>query len=105
VVRKWNKKDGAYIDIDIELDRKKTEEGEIAFTYRTKIVSAEQGDVRDTNSEVDIEAEGLRNLIKESIGADYPGQNLDGDTVNMAAPYAPLVKITSARSFFSLNYF
>jgi hypothetical protein len=104
VVRKWNKKDGAYVDVDVELDGKKTEEGEIAFTYRTKIVSAEQGDVRDTNSEVDIEAEGLRNLIKESIGADYPGQNLDGDTVNMAAPYAPLVRIT-AKSFYSLNDF
>jgi hypothetical protein len=93
VVRKWNKKDGAYVDIDVSLDGKKEDDGEIAFTFRKKIVNFDQGDIRDANSEVDLEAEGLRNLVKEVVGTDYPGQNLEGETVNILAPYAPLVRI------------
>jgi hypothetical protein len=91
-VRKWNKKEGAYADIDVSLDGKKEEDGEIAFTFRKKIVNYEQGDIRDASSEVDLEAEGLRNLVKEIVGTDYPGQNLEGETVNITAPYAPLVR-------------
>ena len=93
MVRKWNKKDGAYVDIDVSLDGKKEEDGEIAFTFRKKIANFEQNDIHDQNSEVDLEAEGLRNLVKEVIGTDYPGQNLEGETVNIIAPYAPLVCI------------
>lgn len=78
----------------MSLDGKKADDGEIAFTFRKKIVSFDQGDIRDANSEVDLEAEGLRNLVKEIIGTDYPGQNLDGETVNIIAPYAPLVSST-----------
>ena len=55
----------------------------------------DQGDTRDAYSEVDIEAEGLRNLVKEVIGTDYPGQNLEGEKVNITAPYAPLVGLRS----------
>ncbi|PMD53937.1 P-loop containing nucleoside triphosphate hydrolase protein [Hyaloscypha bicolor E] len=91
VVRKWNKEDGAYVDVDVSLDGKKAEDGEIAFTFRKKVVNFDQGDIRDANSEVDLEAEGLRNLVKEVIGTEYPGQNLEGETVNILAPYAPLV--------------
>lgn len=83
------------MDIDVSLDGKKEEDGEIAFTFRKKIVGFEQGDVRDANSEVDLEAEGLRNLVKEIVGTDYPGQNLEGETVNIIAPYAPLVRTVS----------
>jgi hypothetical protein len=54
-------------------------------------VNFDQGDTRDAYSEVDLEAEGLRNLVKEVIGTEYPGQNLEGETVNIIAPYAPLV--------------
>lgn len=46
---------------------------------------------KDAGSEIDIEADGLRELLKEQIGNDYPGQNFDGDTVEMSAPFAPLV--------------
>jgi hypothetical protein len=95
VVRKWNKTDGAYVDVDVSLDGKKAEDGEIAFTFRKKIVNFDQGDIRDANSEVDLEAEGLRNLVKEVVGTEYPGQNLEGETVNILAPYAPLVRTIS----------
>jgi len=95
VVRKWDKTDGAYVDVDVSLDGKKAEDGEIAFTFRKKIVNFDQGDIRDANSEVDLEAEGLRNLVKEVVGTEYPGQNLEGETVNILAPYAPLVRTIS----------
>lgn len=93
VVRKWNKKQESYEDVDVDLDGKKVEDGEIAFTFRKKILSTEPGDPRDTTSEVDIEAAGLRSLVRDIVGTDYPGQNMDGDTVNITAPYAPLVRI------------
>lgn len=48
------------------------------------------------DSEVDIEADGLRELLKEMIGSDYPGQNFDGETVNICAPFAPLVCLTQS---------
>lgn len=88
VVRKWNEKDGVYIDVDVGIDGKKAEDGEIAFTFR-KIRNFDQRDSRKEESEIDLEAEGLRNLVKEIIGKDYPGQNL-GEIVNIIAPYAPL---------------
>ena len=47
--------------------------------------------VKDAYSEVDIEATGLRDLLKEVIGDDYPGQNFDGDIVEMGAPFPALV--------------
>jgi hypothetical protein len=90
VVRKWNEKDGVYVDVDVGIDGKKAENGEIAFTFK-RIRNFDQGDRGKEESEIDLEAEGLRNLVKEIIGKDYPGQNLEGETVNIIAPYAPLV--------------
>ena len=49
--------------------------------------------MKDAESEIDIEADGLRDLLKEHIGNDYPGQNFDGDTVEMNAPFAALVGV------------
>jgi ribosomal protein S3AE len=89
VVRKWNDEDGVYVDVDVAIDGKKAENGEIAFTFR-KIRNSSDADSRKEESEIDLEAERLRNLVKETIGKDYPGQNLEGETVNIIAPYAPL---------------
>ena len=52
--------------------------------------------IKDAYSEIDIEAGGLRELLGEQIGKDYPGQNFDGDTVEIGAPFASLVSQHSA---------
>ena len=49
--------------------------------------------MKDAESEIDVEAGGLCDLLKEHIGNDYPGQNFDGDTVEMIAPFAVLVSV------------
>ena len=101
MVRKWNEKDGVYVDVDVGIDGKKAENGEIAFTFK-RIRNFDQGDRGKEESEIDLEAEGLRNLVKEIIGKDYPGQNLEGETVNIIAPYAPLASCSKI-SFHSRN--
>ena len=67
----------------------KVDGGNIAFTFR-RVLNQETGS-KDGYSEIDIEAEGLRDLLKESIGSNYPGQNFDGETVNMVTPFQPVV--------------
>ena len=106
VIRKWNELVGLYVDVDVDIDGKKAEDklyddvdggiegrkaenGEIAFTFR-KIRNYGQGGGPKEESEIDFEAEGLRNLVKKINGKDYPGQNLEGETVNIIAPYAAL---------------
>ncbi|MCJ1252166.1 hypothetical protein MMC30_009405 [Trapelia coarctata] len=89
IVRKWNKETGAHEDVDLrEADQKKSDEGEIAFTFRC--VMSQENKTKDENSEVDIEAAGLRDLLKNLI-VDYPGQNLDGETIYMFAPFPALI--------------
>ena len=89
VVRKWVKSTGAQEDTELgEIKKKETDEN-VAFTFR-RVLDPETG-VKDAYSEIEIEAQGLRELLKEHIGNDYPGQNFDGDTVEIARPFAPLV--------------
>jgi hypothetical protein len=89
-VRKFNKRRGIHQDVDVGgLELQKDDKGEVAFTFRTTLSDILGND--DTYSEIDVEAQGLRNLLKSCIGSDYPGQNLDGDTVNLVTPFAPLV--------------
>lgn len=76
-------------DIDIRSDQANSEAGVVAFTYRR--VLSHKNETIDAYSEVDIEAEPLRKVLKEQIGSDYPGQNFSGETVNLAAPFGPLV--------------
>ncbi len=76
--------------------------GNLAFTFRRVLPQgAGSGDgytgTEDAYTEVDIEAEGLREMLKKEIGTDYPGQNFDGETINMTAPFAPLVSATPLR--------
>ena len=89
IVRQYNRKTGAQEDIDLGEIKKAEDNGDIAFTFR-RITGADTG-TKDGTSEIDIEADGLRELLKEQIGADYPGQNFDGDTVEMSAPFTALV--------------
>ncbi|KAL9118250.1 MAG: hypothetical protein Q9187_005206 [Circinaria calcarea] len=89
IVRQWNKTTGAQEDVDLGEFKKRNNDGGIAFTFR-RTMDPETG-IKDAISEIDIEAEGLRDLLREQIGTDYPGQNLDGDTVEMGAPFASLV--------------
>ena len=89
VVRQWDKKTGAPEDVDLGEFKKSDNGGDVAFTFR-RVTDPDTG-MKDADSEVDIEAEGLRELLKEQIGHDYPGQNFDGHTVEMNAPFAALV--------------
>ncbi|MCJ1417781.1 hypothetical protein MMC32_004126 [Xylographa parallela] len=90
VVRKWKKDTGTYEDVDLgEAGAAKVDGGNIAFTFR-RVLNQETGS-KDGYSEIDIEAEGLRDLLKESIGSNYPGQNFDGETVNMVTPFQPVI--------------
>jgi hypothetical protein len=89
-VRQYNKTTGVHEDIDVGgLDLKRVEDEEVAFIFRKTL----SNDIRknDTYSEIDVEAPGLRALLRDCVGSDYPGQNLDGDTVNLVTPFAPLV--------------
>ncbi|EED20799.1 26S protease regulatory subunit, putative [Talaromyces stipitatus ATCC 10500] len=90
VVRQFNKDTGVHEDIDVGgLDPKRDDDGEVAFVFRKTLPN----DFRknETYSEIDVEAPGLRALLRDCVGADYPGQNLDGDTVNLVTPFAPLI--------------
>lgn len=91
IVRQWNKKIGAQEDIDLGEIKKPDEGNDVAFTFR-RVTDPETG-MKDAASEIDIEADGLRELLKEHIGNDYLGQNFDGDTVEMSAPFAALVSV------------
>jgi len=73
---------------NIETGEIKSEKGDVAFTFRRVL---DPDDPDNTYSEVDIKDDGLRELLKEIIGTDYPGQNFDGDTVNITAPFPSLV--------------
>ncbi|OAP62732.1 hypothetical protein AYL99_01959 [Fonsecaea erecta] len=42
-------------------------------------------------SEVDVESRELRSLLKKVIGDSYPGQSWEGNTINLIAPFAPVV--------------
>jgi hypothetical protein len=42
-------------------------------------------------SEVDIEAHGLRGLLRGVIGDSYPGQSWLGEVINMIGPFTPIV--------------
>lgn len=42
-------------------------------------------------SEVDIEARGLRTLLRKVIGDSYPGQSWLGEVINMIGPFTPIV--------------
>ena len=89
VVRSWDKKTGIQKDTELDEVPKATYDAEIAFTFR-RVMDPDTG-IKDAYSEVDIEAKGLRDLLKEEIGDDYPGQNLDGDIVEMRSPFPALV--------------
>ena len=104
VVRKWDKDTGTYEDVDLgDAGSAKVDDGEIAFTFR-RVLNQDPAS-KDGYSEIDIEAQGLRELLKESIGGDYPGQNFDGDTVNMGTPFPPLVSRISSWSDFQATSF
>ena len=89
IVRQWDKKTGAQEDIVLGENKRKDADGEIAYTFR-RVLDPETG-VKDAYSEIDIESRGLRELLKETIG-DYPGQNFDGETVEITRPFEPLVR-------------
>ena len=91
VVRSWDKKTGAQEDTDVGEVKQAAHDAEVAFTFR-RVMDPETG-IKDAYSEVDIEASGLRNLLKDEIGNDYPGQNFDGDIVEMRAPFPALVSM------------
>jgi hypothetical protein len=94
-VRQFNKTKGTHEDVDVGgLDLKEEHVEEVAFTFR-KTVSEDVGNKLNTYSEIDVEAPGLRTLLRECVGTDYPGQNFDGETVNLAKPFEPLVRITA----------
>jgi hypothetical protein len=79
------------------LDEKKEDDAEVAFIFRKTLPDEPTSD-SNTYSEVDVEASGLRHLLKKCIGPNYPGQNFDGDTVNIPTPFAPLVSKTMPRT-------
>jgi hypothetical protein len=93
VLRKWDKTTSAYIETDVGADASKVDEGEIAFIFKRRTLEDIHGRAYEEKSEVDIVARGLQDLLKDFIGSDYPGQNLDGkgNPVNIVGPYAPLV--------------
>lgn len=91
IVRTFDQKTGVRNDLETDgLPEKKKQDGEIAFTYRSIVLPNDPGD-KIAWSEIDVEAVGLRLLLKECIGSNYPGLNLDGDTVNILNPFDPLV--------------
>lgn len=89
MVRKWNKETAAHEDVYIESDQAESEAEGVAFTYRR--ILSQENEKKAAYSEVDIEAEPLLKMLKKQIGSDYPGQNFSGKTVNIAAPFGPLV--------------
>ena len=88
-MRSLNKTTGIVQNIDINgLDVTK-DGGEVSFTFRRSLLDDLASD--DVFSEVDVEALGLRVLLKDCIGPDYPGLSFGGEIVNITAPFAPLV--------------
>lgn len=92
VVRRFNKEKGIHEDTEIEGLEKKTDDSKVAFTFRTNAPVEGEKTGEELKSEIDVETSGLRSILKDCIGDDYPGQNLDGDPVNIISPYAALVR-------------
>ena len=93
--RQWNPKTEAFEDL--ELDSKKTnpdDDRKVAFTFRRVYLDTRRDTEEDNSrsySEIDVEACGLKNLLKKHIGTDYPGQSMEGDKINMVAPFHAIV--------------
>ncbi|EXJ63456.1 uncharacterized protein A1O5_11505 [Cladophialophora psammophila CBS 110553] len=60
-----------------------------AFTFRRVMDLTDEKKFK--YSEVDIESRELRGLLKKVIGDSYPGQSWEGNTINLIAPFAPVV--------------
>ena len=88
LIQKTDPRTGVRSDYDLGDTRMKSKETEIAFTYRR--VVPETGE-EYAYSEVDIDARGLRDILKKEIGIEYPGVNLEGDSVNITSPFACIV--------------
>jgi hypothetical protein len=90
-VSRWNRRIGGREDTDIgsitEPERKITMSG-TAFTFRRVMDLSDE--TKFKYSEVDIESQKLRLLLKEVI-RDYPGQSWEGEIINMRGPFTPLV--------------
>lgn len=61
----------------------------IAFTFRRVMSTKDMSKLSYT--EVDIHALGLRTFLKDNVGPNYPSQSWEGQVVNMAAPFAPIL--------------
>ena len=96
-MKRTDPKTGTLTEEDLGDNPVKSKEAEIAFTYR-RVVPA-SGEV-DGYSEVDIDAKGLREILKKVIGTEYQGVNLEGDSINIVSPFACLVSDDSLQFFF-----
>jgi hypothetical protein len=102
VKREWNRNTATSIDTDwpdAENDKKKDTDagkaGDVAFTLR-RVYPEGSGGTEESRAytEVDIEAAGLKDLLRAHIGKEYPGQTLDGDKINIVAPFRVLVSLS-----------
>jgi hypothetical protein len=91
VVKKTDPKTSEYVDQDVKLAEKMAdnvkEPSKLAFTFR-KVYDPDTD--KFEYSEVDIEASGLRNLLKKTI-THYPEEQWDSNVVDIRAPFAPLI--------------
>jgi hypothetical protein len=90
VVSRWNREIGKREDADIGNfiePWRKGNTSEVAFTFRRKMSLNNQFNY----SEVEIEARGLRGLLKEVIGDSYPGHSSGLEKINMTCPFTPIV--------------
>ncbi|KIW91000.1 uncharacterized protein Z519_08783 [Cladophialophora bantiana CBS 173.52] len=89
---RWDGRSGGRRDMEIgrwnELEGK-APTSKRAFTFRRVMDLTDEKKFK--YSEVDIESRELRGLLKKVIGDSYPGQSWEGNTINLIAPFAPVV--------------
>lgn len=93
VISAWNERSGSREDREVGSSLSdiadSRDASDIAFTVRR--VMAIRDITKLAYTEVDIQAQGLRTFLKDMIGPEYPNQSWEGQTINMTAPFAPIV--------------
>ncbi|KIY04112.1 uncharacterized protein Z520_00804 [Fonsecaea multimorphosa CBS 102226] len=89
---RWDGRSGGRRDTEIgrwnELEGK-APSSKRAFTFRRVMDLTDEKKFK--YSEVDVESRELRGLLRKVIGDSYPGQSWEGNTINLIAPFAPVV--------------
>ncbi|KIW33385.1 uncharacterized protein PV07_00240 [Cladophialophora immunda] len=92
VMSRWDGRSGGRRDTEIgrwnELEGK-APSSKRAFTFRRVMDLTDEKKFK--YSEVDVESRELRGLLRKVIGDSYPGQSWEGNTINLIAPFAPVV--------------